>query len=116
MTAVEIDPGERVARIGGGMRSDELARQAEAVGLTPVTGTVGLVGMLGRRGRRRVRPGPALGAARWRPVTRTRTPSSPHGSPGARLDSRDLLVVITDRADPEPLFSPCGLDLTKLQR
>ncbi|MEU8972924.1 FAD-dependent oxidoreductase [Streptomyces monashensis] len=47
MTTIEVDAGARTARIGGGVRSDALARETESHGLTPVTGTVGLVRMLG---------------------------------------------------------------------
>lgn len=47
MTTIEVDVEARTARIGGGVRSDVLARKAESYGLTPVTGTVGLVHMIG---------------------------------------------------------------------
>ncbi|OIJ87573.1 hypothetical protein BIV25_38455 [Streptomyces sp. MUSC 14] len=47
MTTIEVDVGARTARIGGGVRSDVLARETESHGLAPVTGTVGLVHMLG---------------------------------------------------------------------
>ncbi|KOV58121.1 FAD-binding oxidoreductase [Streptomyces sp. MMG1121] len=47
MTTIEVDVEARTARIGGGVRSDVLARETESHGLTPVTGTVGLVHMLG---------------------------------------------------------------------
>jgi FAD/FMN-containing dehydrogenase len=47
MTTIEVDADERTARIGGGVRSDVLARATEPYGLTPVTGTVGRVHMLG---------------------------------------------------------------------
>lgn len=47
LRTIDIDTEARTARMGGAVRSDELARETEAVGLTPVTGTVGSVGMLG---------------------------------------------------------------------
>ncbi|GAA2689475.1 FAD-binding oxidoreductase [Streptomyces lunalinharesii] len=47
MSTIEVDVEARTARIGGGVRSDALARETESHGLTPVTGTVGLVHMLG---------------------------------------------------------------------
>lgn len=47
LTTIEVDVQARTARIGGGVRSDVLARTTEAHGLTPVTGTVGLVHMIG---------------------------------------------------------------------
>jgi FAD/FMN-containing dehydrogenase len=41
MATIEVDIDARTARIGGGVRSDVLARETESHGLTPVTGTVG---------------------------------------------------------------------------
>lgn len=47
LSTIEVDAGAQTARIGGGVRSDVLARATEQHGLTPVTGAVGLVHLIG---------------------------------------------------------------------
>jgi hypothetical protein len=47
LASVDVDVASQTAQIGGGVRSDALARHTESFGLTPVTGTVGSVHVLG---------------------------------------------------------------------
>ncbi len=47
MAGIRIDPAARTARIGAGVRSGDLVREAAAVGLAPIVGASPLVGAVG---------------------------------------------------------------------